>query len=278
MFSRSLASPWSRAPRLFVAAALMLALLPLSAQAKVKPPKKAEAHKIAHATMLKFNEALNAKDFGEFHKFIAKFWKKQITPEQLLAAFKVYIDQEINLDLLKNLEPALDVRPKVDGDDTLWLVGNYSTRPNQVYFFHKYIKEGGKWKLIYIQVNVSPVNEMVPYEPVAAKIARRTLLKFNKAVKAGDFTEFYKFISKLWQQQITPEQFKQAFQAFIDQKIDIGGVAKADPVLAPDPYIDEEGVLHLDGVFQLKKKVKFNLGYVMEADEWKLISINVNVI
>jgi len=119
---------------------------------------------------------------------------------------------------------------------------------------------------------------MTPYKPVAAEIARETLLEFNKAVKARDFEKFRQFISREMAKKYTHLQLYKIFREFVDKKVDIGGIEKVEPVLAPDPKLDEKGVLHIEGIFAIEPGVvKFTLRYVYEDDKWKLAFISVKM-
>ncbi len=109
-------------------------------------------------------------------------------------------------------------------------------------------------------------------------MARTSILAFNAAVQAKDFTAFHASVAKLWQDQTTPAKLKEAFQSFIDKEIDVSGVAKLDPVFSAPAKIDSDGVLTLEGHYPAKpSEVQFRLKYVSESDAWKLIGIKLNV-
>jgi hypothetical protein len=119
----------------------------------------------------------------------------------------------------------------------------------------------------------------VPSEKELKALTLDSLLAFNKAVAAKDFTSFHGQISKLWQGQITPSQLAETFKTFIDQEIDIAFLSSADPVFDKPPAIDGDGVLILDGHYPTSpNKVTFRLKYLYEKTAWKLIGINLNVV
>ena len=109
-------------------------------------------------------------------------------------------------------------------------------------------------------------------------LARESLLNFNQMVQTKDSTAFHQSISKLWQDQITPKKLEEVFQSFIDQKIDLTVVAKAEPAFASPPAINGDGLLVLEGTYSnAPGQIDFRLKYVYEKPAWKLFGIKVNV-
>jgi uncharacterized protein YggL (DUF469 family) len=118
----------------------------------------------------------------------------------------------------------------------------------------------------------------VPSEKELRTLAAESILSFNQALAAKDFTAFYAGISTLWQQQTTPPDLKKIFQSFIDKNIDLSGVARAEPVYAKPPAIDDNGVLVLEGNYPTPPtKVEFRLKYLRESSAWKLVGIKLDV-
>jgi hypothetical protein len=105
-----------------------------------------------------------------------------------------------------------------------------------------------------------------------------SVLAFNQALAAKDFTAVHASISKLWQEQITPAKMKETFQTFIDKGMDLSNVARVEPVYSEPAKIDENGVLVVQGVYPTTpSKVGFRLKYLPEGKTWKLIGINLDV-
>jgi len=118
---------------------------------------------------------------------------------------------------------------------------------------------------------VPPPNEL-------RQLLVESLLAFNQAVAAKDFTAFHASISALWQQQITPAKMKETFQPYIDKRIDLSNVVRVDPVYSEPAKIDENGVLIVQGVYPTSpSKVDFRLKYLREKTAWKLIGIKLDV-
>ncbi|HEY0428357.1 MAG TPA: hypothetical protein VGC76_11290 [Pyrinomonadaceae bacterium] len=120
----------------------------------------------------------------------------------------------------------------------------------------------------------------IPDEREMQEMTRRALLDFDDAVKQGDFTDFHKKISIVWQSQTTPEKFNQAFSDFIKKKVDISEIANIDAKFSPAPSIDENtGLKKLiaTGSYEIKPKpVKFSLKWIAEGNQWKLFGIDVD--
>jgi len=117
-------------------------------------PAGAEAGKLALASLLSFNEAIQAKSFDAFHAGISKKWQEQITPAKLLETFQPFIEAKIDLVSIKDLEPVFKSPPAVGSDGILILEGHYPTTPNKVYFRLKFVAEENAWKIVGVKVNV----------------------------------------------------------------------------------------------------------------------------
>ena len=119
----------------------------------------------------------------------------------------------------------------------------------------------------------------VPSETELKKLTDASLLSFNSAVQKKDFTEFYKSTAKAWQEQMTPDKMKAAFQTFIDQKFDVSSILKEmKPTFKPAAAIDSDGVLVVRCSYPVEPaKLSFDLKYHKEPGEvaWKLIGFHV---
>lgn len=118
----------------------------------------------------------------------------------------------------------------------------------------------------------------MPTDAELKTLTRDSLLNFNQMLQTKDSTAFHKYISKLWQDQITPKQLQEVFQSFIDQKIDLAGVAKAEPIFQEPPAINSDGLLVVEGSYaNAPGRIDFRLKYVYAKPAWKLFGIKVNV-
>lgn len=244
-------------------------------------PSEKELGGLILESMMKFNEALQAKDFAAFHSYISELWQKQATASELKDVFQPFIDAEIDISPARNLEAVLDVEPWIDDNGWLEVVGHYPTKPAQTAFNLSYVKEKGSWKLVGINVKVYPAEYLVPFDAVLEKMTIETMKDFQNAVSTKDFSNFHKSISILWRQQITPEELKEIFKSFLDSNIDLADVAHIVPQIDSGASIREMDGLNLlgfTGRFKLKSGIlEFELKYLMEDGIWKLAGINVNI-
>lgn len=120
----------------------------------------------------------------------------------------------------------------------------------------------------------------VPSEAQLQEMTRTTILDFNDAIKSGDFANFHRTVSKPFQKQASPEKMAEAFKAFTDAKIDFDEVRTLPATYTPPAAIKTtSGVKHMQvlGYYDTSpRRMKFDLKYVPEGKDWKLIAIEVN--
>jgi Arc/MetJ-type ribon-helix-helix transcriptional regulator len=254
---------------------LLLVSVIAYAQSPAVPSQK-ELKALAAKSMGAFNNAVQAKDFTAFHKQISATWRDQVTPAKLKSIFETFIEQEIDFGPVLKLDPEFGQPPAIDADGVLVVEGRYPSRPSAVRFRLKYVQEKSAWKLLGIKVEVKGTD--VPSEREARALALESLLAFNRAVQAKNFTTFHKQIADVWRKQITPEELKKAFAPFTEQDVNIASIADHQPVFEPAPGFDADDLLLLQGHYPTRpNKLEFKLRYIQEADAWQLVSIAVNV-
>ncbi|MDQ6808915.1 MAG: hypothetical protein M3Z64_05745 [Verrucomicrobiota bacterium] len=117
----------------------------------------------------------------------------------------------------------------------------------------------------------------IPPEKELKPLVQSSLLSFNKSVQAKDFSGFYKDIAAIWQEQTTPEKLGALFKDFGDKEIDLAPIKKLEPVFSSPPSIDSDGVLVVKGYYPTTPaRTIFQLKYLQEKDEWKLVGIKVD--
>ena len=79
-------------------------------------------------------------------------------PEQIQGVFHKFITEGINIAPIQGVKPQFDPEPKLNENGTLVLKGHYPTSPSQVLFDLHYVREGGQWRIISINVRVKPVS------------------------------------------------------------------------------------------------------------------------
>ena len=119
----------------------------------------------------------------------------------------------------------------------------------------------------------------VPPQSELKSMTLESLLLFNDGVQDKDFSDFYKEISKLWQEQTTADKLKQLFSDFIDKEVNIAPIKKLEPVFNKDAKINSDGMLVIAGYYPTTpKRVVFELKYLEEKGDWKLAGINVQTL
>jgi hypothetical protein len=119
----------------------------------------------------------------------------------------------------------------------------------------------------------------VPDDEEVKALTESSLTSFDRAVKKKDFSKFYEEIAALWKTQTSPEKLKEAFKDFFDKDFDLPSVMKAkEPVFNHPPAIGDDEVLVIKGYYPTTpNRVIFQLKYLEEDGDWKLLGINVNL-
>lgn len=120
----------------------------------------------------------------------------------------------------------------------------------------------------------------VPTDAQSQELARTTILDFHDAVSRGDFSDFRAKVSKPFQDSASVGKFEEVFKPFIDIKPDFSDVRTLTASFDGDPAIEREKgykTLRLQGRYNLSPRpLKFDLKYIPEGKDWKLIYIEVN--
>jgi len=135
--------------------------------------------------------------------------------------------------------------------------------------------------------NDSPVASDDPDMPSSTELndmVKTTILDFNSAIQQEDFTDFRNNVSKDFKNQFTADKMKQAFDQFVKNKDEAGpifsSVSTKTPNYSPAPNITKEKghkLLNLKGTYDTSDTTKFDLQYVLEDGDWKLLKIRVEV-
>lgn len=94
-----------------------------------------------------FMASAREKSMDKFHAYISKFWKKQISVQQLDEIFGSIFNVKSDLTFLDNVVPKIDFSSIIK-DDVLMLSGSFPNDTVTIYFSQKYIYEGVQWKLV----------------------------------------------------------------------------------------------------------------------------------
>lgn len=119
----------------------------------------------------------------------------------------------------------------------------------------------------------------VPGKEELKSMTSSSILSFGRAVKKKDFSGLYEEIAPIWKKQTTPEKLREAFNDFYNKDIDLPAAIKGkEPVFNRPPTVNSDGVLVIQGYYPTTpNRVVFQLKYLKDAGEWKLVGIDVNL-
>lgn len=130
--------------------------------------------------------------------------------------------------------------------------------------------------------STSTEKPVIPGDEKLQTLVKTTFLDFGDAVQTEDFTDFHKKIAKVWRDSSTPDELNDAFKTFIDRKEDYNfkrAVSPLEATFTPAPAIEPVrglDALIVKGYYPTKpQRANFELKYVMEDGNWKLIGINI---
>ena len=116
-----------------------------------------------------------------------------------------------------------------------------------------------------------------PEKSEIKKMTDETMTSFGEALKKKDFTDFYENVADVWKKQITAEKLLATFESMTGPDFDILGIVKElKPTFDPEAEVSSDGVLIIKGYYPTKPNhVAFQLKYIEEEEDWKLVGINV---
>lgn len=121
--------------------------------------------------------------------------------------------------------------------------------------------------------------KQIPSEAEMQDMIKTTVLEFNSAVQAEDFTDFHAKSSKALQRTANPVKMKETFQQFIDGEMDISSISSMTAsITSPAKLENRSGynVLSVSGEYPTYGvRTTFDLQYVGEGKDWKLLLIKI---
>jgi len=124
----------------------------------------------------------------------------------------------------------------------------------------------------------APVESKVPSATLQEILIKTTLLTLNDANVTGNYAVLHAKLAKPFREQFSPDQLKQAFKSFADQKIDWQMIAVKTPVTTTEATIDGRGALLLRGYFDTApNRLTYDLDFYPSEGEWKPLKLNVRV-
>lgn len=115
-------------------------------------PKELEA--LVRESLMLFNSAIAERNFANFYSKVSGAWQNQLTEGQLKRAFQPFIDSNVDIHEIQDLQPIFDTPPKIDLDGILLLSGHYDTKPYRTTFILRFTYEMPYWKLYGVEVQI----------------------------------------------------------------------------------------------------------------------------
>jgi hypothetical protein len=131
----------------------------LSYGATKKVPDDATVRRLVHQSMVLFSDAIQTQSFWEFYEHASAAWQKELTEQKLANAFHSFIEREVNMSGIVDLQPVFDVPPEINSEGYLVVTGHYPTKPYEVHFTLRYIYELPEWKLLGLNCHLKKVGE-----------------------------------------------------------------------------------------------------------------------
>jgi hypothetical protein len=118
-------------------------------------PSDEEVKKLVLDTLLLFNDAVQTRSFKAFHAKLATSWKKNTTPEALMNSFREFLENNVDIAEIADVDPSFDEVPAIKEFGWLEAKGEYGLEDRDVHFECKYEKEQSNWKLASIGVEAT---------------------------------------------------------------------------------------------------------------------------
>jgi hypothetical protein len=126
----------------------------------------------------------------------------------------------------------------------------------------------------------APPSKQEPAMPVTVEqtlyLIRSTLLSLNDANRTGNYSVLRDLAAPDFQAKNTPADLAQIFADLRRRKFDLFAVALDAPQLSTPPFIDNNKMLRLTGLYPTRPlQINFDLQFQTVAGHWRLFSISV---
>lgn len=123
-----------------------------------------------------------------------------------------------------------------------------------------------------------PVQGVIPSEGEMIRMVNAAIVDFAKSVKAKDMAFFHSTASKELKSTVSVAKFNDVFKGFFTLKGDLMATQSKPFVFTQKPVSAQLGGVLVHGKWETRpSRVLFKARYVVEAGEWKLAAIDVNV-
>jgi hypothetical protein len=117
----------------------------------------------------------------------------------------------------------------------------------------------------------------IPSDDEQDVLIRSTLASLNDANMTGNYAVFFAKASKQFQEQVSMDKLASGAENFRQNKLFFESIVTDDYASYDKAVINQQGALVLAGVFKGDAmQVTYNLQFVQNDNEWKLLGFTVN--
>ena len=137
---------------------------------------------------------------------------------------------------------------------------------------------GGLVYCLFQSESPVPNQYRIPTVSESERLTLNTTLEFGEAIQAGNLSLFRNTTSDAFKRAFSEAEFEQAFNGFIEQRINLLAVNKQKAILTTAPAMTADGTLILRGYFPTQpSRVYFDYSYVRQNGAWLLSGIDVTI-
>lgn len=241
-------------------------------------PDRWQAASIVKKWTIEFCQGITNQNFSDFHAKTTPQFQKQVPLEKFTQIFDRFLQNNIDMMWVDNVEPELSRSPSLDADGVLRLEGSFPAVP-PVKFDYSFQKISGDWQLLQINLVVNPPGEnlTIPSMEELKQLARAQTRRFGKSITKQDFSYFHQDASKTFRSEVSLAKFSTIFRSFFENNADLSWIGSTPPIFDAPPSLNTNGQLALQGYFPVEPRVNFEYGFVNEDSQWKITSVNISI-
>ena len=99
----------------------------------------------------------------------------------------------------------------------------------------------------------------------------------TSCIERNDFSALHQILARSRQKQTTPADLAAHFQDFVQSGVNLAAPKTLTPAFNPVPYIDEKGILVLNGSYPSQPPVDFKFFCAREGSAWVLLGLTLNL-
>lgn len=134
------------------------------------------------------------------------------------------------------------------------------------------------WKMIVDWNELSRITNrfelQVPELWELNKLTNEFLTLFKNSIYIDDYQAFYDWIATTWKSQTNVDELKNGLSWFSVNEIDFYKIMANEIIYSKPPFLDENNLLILEWYYAGDMKLSFNLKFIYEYPNWKLIWFN----